>query len=117
MQQDHEQEVADFTESIRRKYGDIAIVDLTLFWTPTKEKEYKSFIKKEFFDEQERYKRKCLITNRFGYCEVCKNIANKSEDQGVMTKYNACYSCYIQYITDGREKRWLSGWRPKQNNG
>ena len=27
-------------------------------------------------------------------------------------KFECCQKCYIQYV-EGREKRWLKGWRPK----
>ena len=29
-------------------------------------------------------------------------------------KYECCHGCYINYV-EGREKRWKTGWRPKEN--
>ena len=33
-------------------------------------------------------------------------------DDIYFTKFDCCETCYIKYV-DGREQRWLEGWRPK----
>ena len=37
------------------------------------------------------------------------------KDDFYMNKFECCHCCYIQWV-DGREERWLKGWRPDKEN-
>ena len=42
------------------------------------------------------------------------NIPKKSMDDVCLTKFECCNTCYLQYV-EGREERWLKGWRPSED--
>ncbi len=44
-------------------------------------------------------------------CPVCHTYSFDTRDNVYMTKYTCCYKCYIQWV-EGREERWVAGWRP-----
>ena len=44
-------------------------------------------------------------------CPVCNTYSFSSKDDVYMTKFDCCFSCYVQYVED-REDRWKQGWRP-----
>ena len=46
-------------------------------------------------------------------CPVCNTYSFKSNDDVYMAKFECCENCYIQYV-EGREPRWLKGWRPNE---
>ena len=46
-------------------------------------------------------------------CPVCSCFSFIPEDDYYMDKYSCCRECFYLWV-DGREERWLSGWRPKK---
>ena len=46
-------------------------------------------------------------------CPVCEAYSMKIKDDVFMNKYECCFNCFIQWV-EGREERWVSGWRPTQ---
>ena len=47
-------------------------------------------------------------------CPICSTYSYKIKDDVFMNKFDCCYDCYIRWV-DGREERWLSGWRPEND--
>ena len=115
--------VAAIEKAINKKYGPEAIQNPKAGWTPEKEKAYK-----EQLNEFEHRKRQ-LETNsekilKDGFyitpnkskvglksCSSCHSTIKTIRDDIYYLKYEACETCFIQYIED-REPRWLDGWRP-----
>ena len=92
------------------------------------EKEYLEQMKKlyEKVKTQEEYSekvdvngikisKKLLNRESLKSCPVCGVFPKKSMDDVCLTKFDCCYKCYIQYV-EGREERWLTGWRPDNEN-
>ena len=46
-------------------------------------------------------------------CTTCGKKLKTVRDDIYMNKYDCCESCFIEHI-EGREQRWLDGWRPNQ---
>ena len=44
------------------------------------------------------------------WCPVCSSLM-KGKSSLTWYKYKCCIDCVIEWI-EGREERWLSGWRP-----
>ena len=59
--------------------------------------------------------KKLLNRESIRSCPVCGAFPKKSMDDVCLTKFDCCYKCYIQYV-EGREGRWLTGWRPDNEN-
>ena len=57
--------------------------------------------------------RKLINIDKNRTCPVCDVYSFHSKDDWYMNKYECCYDCYIQWV-DGREERWISGWRPNE---
>ena len=117
--------IAAFEKAIRQKYGDEAIKNPKANWGEEKEKEYLSQMR-EFYNSlrtnalgQEKVEvngikisKKLLNRESLRYCYVCVSIPKKSMDDVCLTKFECCHKCHVKYI-EGREERWLKGWRPK----
>ena len=56
--------------------------------------------------------RKLLNKEGILNCSTCKSKLKTINDDIYHTKFHCCEKCFIKYV-DGREKRWLDGWRPK----
>lgn len=109
--------------AIKEKYGEKATMNPKFFWNPEKEQEYidsiKESVKKDAANESTREKEdlggilipKKLINNSKKCCGVCNEYSFNKKDDVYLNKFTTCYKCYINYI-EGREERWLSGWRP-----
>ncbi len=115
-------EVAKIEKAIKEKYGKEAIENPKNRWDKEKEKEYlkqmKQFYQKFQDNDQDREKRDgFLISKNFKKvkssreCKHCGSYSFSHDDDVYFTKFDCCFNCYIQYI-EGRETRWLSGWRP-----
>tara|TARA_R110002072_G_scaffold232387_1_gene389867 strand:+ start:71 stop:466 length:396 start_codon:yes stop_codon:yes gene_type:complete len=117
--------IAGLEKAIKKKYGDEAIENPAKFWNEKKEQDYieqlEEFIKKQKKAEQEHDAKNVdgvLIThkllNKEGIlnCPVCFKKIKTINDDIYFTKFDCCEKCYILYI-EGREQRWLKGWRPK----
>jgi len=117
--------LAQFEKAIADKYGKEAIQDPRSNWDEIKENSYKEQLKKlsekEYLTdekddkvEQDGFLISKKLLNRETtkrVCPVCRTYSFKIRDDVFMNKFECCYSCYIDYV-DGREDRWLSGWRP-----
>lgn len=55
-----------------------------------------------------------ILAARCPYCDKYKFHFNV-EDDLCLNKYGCCQHCFYQYI-EGREERWLEGWRPEKDN-
>ena len=115
--------VVKVEKAIAEKYGNETIQNPKKYWTKEKEKEYLSQLK-EFYkesDESEDYDtneingvfipKKLLNKESDRSCPICKTYSFKSIDDVYMTKFDCCFKCYVQWV-EGREERWLKGWRP-----
>ena len=117
--------IAKLEKAIRKKYGEEAIENPAKHWDEEKEKEYllqlKDFVekqrKKETAIEPENVNgvlitRKLLNKDNKINCPVCSSMIRTVNDDIYMLKYDCCEKCFFQYV-DGREDRWLKGWRPE----
>ena len=117
--------IAKLEKAIRKKYGEEAIENPAKHWDEQKEKEYllqlKDFVekqrKKETATEPENVNgvlitRKLLNKDNKINCPVCSSMIRTVNDDIYMLKYDCCEKCFFQYV-DGREDRWLKGWRPE----
>ena len=116
--------IAKIEKAIAKKYGDIAIQNPAKFWDEKKEKEYLEQLKEKNLEQDERSKcqdkidvggffiSKKLINKDTGRtCPTCGKYSFSNKDDVYMNKYECCFKCFIQYV-EGREARWLEGWRP-----
>ena len=117
--------VAGLEKAIKKKYGDEAIENPASHWTEDKEVEYlkqlEEFVEKQKQVEHENepenvdgilVSRKLLNKEGILNCPVCTNKMKTINDDIYFTKFECCSKCYLNYI-EGREQRWLDGWRPK----
>tara|TARA_Y100000034_G_C6779161_1_gene348087 strand:- start:502 stop:891 length:390 start_codon:yes stop_codon:yes gene_type:complete len=115
-------------KAIAQKYGPEAIDNPRKFWDETKEQEYiqqsKLFVEKLKKNEAQIEKvetdgflvnKKLLNKDTNRVCSVCNEYSFDVRDNLYINKFDCCWKCYIQWI-EGREERWLSGWRPKKEN-
>ena len=120
--------IAAVEQAISKKYGEEAIQNPKANWDETKEKEYleqsKEFYQKSYQKEEQQEKvdingikvsKKLLNRESLRYCSVCGSFPKKSLDDVCLTKFECCNKCYLQYV-EGREERWLKGWRPNNGN-
>ena len=120
--------IAAVEQAISKKYGDEAIQNPRANWDEEKEKEYleqsKEFYQKSYQKEEQQEKvdingikvsKKLLNRESLRCCSVCGAYPKKSMDDVCLTKFDCCNKCYIKYVED-REERWLSGWRPNNEN-
>ena len=120
--------MAAIEKAISKKYGEEAIKNPRADWDEATEKEYLEQMKKlyEKVKTQEEYSekvdvngikisKKLLNRESLKSCPVCGVFPKKSMDDVCLTKFDCCYKCYIQYV-EGREERWLTGWRPNNEN-
>jgi len=121
-------DIAKFEQAIAKKYGKEAVENPRKHWNDEKEKSYQEQIKK--IAEKERaaeekdekveldgflISKKLLNRERIKrVCPICSVYSFKIEDDVFMKKFDCCGKCYIQWV-EGREERWLSGWRPKND--
>jgi len=120
--------IAAIEKAISEKYGEDAIVNPNSDWDDTKEKEYikqsQELYKKhkrfsEFTDKIDvngiKVSKKLLNRESLKSCPVCGSFPKKSLDDVCLVKFECCNNCYIKFV-EGREERWLSGWRPEKTN-
>ena len=116
--------VVKLEKAIAKKYGEETIENPKKYWTDEKEKQYLSELK-EFYENTEDKEdidkdevngvfipKKLLNRESNRSCPVCNSYSFKSVDDLYMNKFDCCFKCYIQWV-EGREERWLNGWRPK----
>ena len=112
-------------KAIAKKYGVETVQHPKKNWNDEKEREYLSELK-EFYSNQPIEEdsdkehingvfipKKLLNKESKRSCPVCNVYSFKSNDDLYMTKFDCCEKCYIQWV-EGREERWLKGWRPNK---
>ena len=120
--------IAAVEQAISKKYGEETVQNPKANWDETKEKEYleqsKEFYQKSYKKEAQQEKvdingikvsKKLLIRESLRCCSVCGSFPKKSLDDVCLTKFECCNKCYLQHV-EGREERWLKGWRPNNGN-
>ena len=120
--------IAAVEQAISKKYGEETVQNPKANWDETKEKEYleqsKEFYQKSYKKEAQQEKvdingikvsKKLLNKESLRCCPVCGSFPKKSLDDVCLTKFECCNKCYLQYV-EGREERWLKGWRPNNDN-
>jgi len=121
-------EIAAIEQAISKKYGEDATQNPKANWDSEKEREY---IKqsKEFYEKvrkndewQEKVEvngvkvsKKLLNRESLISCPTCGNFPKGVMDDVCLSKFDCCNSCYINYV-EGREDRWMKGWRPQNEN-
>jgi len=111
-------------KAISEKYGDETIQNPKASWSDEKEQEYLNQLS-VIYNSSASHKdteevngvfisKKLLKRESKRSCPVCNTYSFKSNDDVYMSKFECCEKCYIQWV-EGREDRWLKGWRP--NNG
>ena len=119
-------DIAHYEKAISEKYGEDAVKNPKAGWTQEKEAEYLEQMKTVFNRDKKRKAKEvkqehegffvssALFNNReTRECEACNCYSLEKGDTVYLRKYACCQTCYIQYV-EGREERWLSGWRPKE---
>ena len=120
-------DIARFEKAIAKKYGNEAIENPRKHWNDEKEANYQEQIKilakKELQGEEKDDKveldgfliSKKLLTRETTkrVCPICTTYSYKIRDDVFMNKFDCCFNCYIQHV-EGREERWLIGWRPEK---
>ena len=117
--------IAAVEKAISEKYGEEAVVNPHAGWDEIKEEEY---IKQsqDLYKKQKRISdladkidvngikvsKKLLNRESLQCCPVCGSFPKKSLDDVCLVKFDCCNKCYIKFV-EGREERWLSGWRPE----
>ena len=118
--------VAKLEKAIAEKYGSEAVQNPRGNWTPEKEADFVEQLRtanlkiKELERKIEKIEvdgvlvsQKLLIRETNRSCPVCSKYSFESKDDVYMKKFQCCHQCYLQWI-QGKEERWLSGWRPNK---
>lgn len=111
-------------KAIAEKYGEKTIKNPKSFWTDEKEKEYVKQLKDLYKMSNKKddhqvdvggvfIAEKLITKESKRSCPVCNTYSFKSRDDVYMAKFDCCEKCYIQWV-EGREERWLKGWRPNE---
>ena len=119
-------QIAAIEKAIKEKYGKEAIAHPRSEWNDEKEQDYLEQIKqldtkkKKVAQQNDKVEnggffisRKLLNKESKRTCPVCETYSFEKKDDIYMNKFECCFNCYIQYV-EGREERWLSGWRPEK---
>jgi hypothetical protein len=120
--------IAAIEKAISQKYGAEAVQNPRANWDENKEKEYLAQMKELYnkikSNDEARDKidingikvsKKLLNKESLRNCPVCGSFPKRSMDDVCITKFECCSKCYLQYV-EGREERWLKGWRPNNGN-
>jgi len=116
--------IAAIEKAIAEKYGGDAIQNPKANWDEEKEKEYLQQMK-EFYEKNQKnnqtqdkinvngikVSKKLLNRESLRTCPVCNSFSRKAKDDVYLIKFECCETCFDRYV-DGREERWLKGWRP-----
>jgi len=125
---DKQNYIAKLEKAISQKYGHEAVDNPKRFWNEEKEKSYIEQSHQEQLKfskhaqsqdkvEQDGFliNKKLLNRDHNRTCPVCKKYSFRPQDDMYMNKFETCFRCFVQYI-EGREERWLTGWRPSNEN-
>ena len=119
--------IARLEKAIKKKYGLEAVINPKNNWTDEKEKEYLKQIK-EIYDQEKAREEEIEKVEKDGFfipknlinkkskrkCTTCGIYSFSKSDDLYMNKYDCCFKCYIQWV-EGREEKWLNGWRPNKS--
>ena len=119
--------IAAIEKAMAKKFGPESIINPKSRWDDEKEKEYLIQLK-EFYSKNKRLEEKTEKIENDGFlvsknlitkkskrkCPVCEIFSFSKKDDVYMNKFDCCYSCHNAWI-EGREERWLKGWRPDDN--
>lgn len=117
--------IAAIEKAIAAKYGDKTVQNPKSGWSDDKEADYIEQVKiaQSVRQSRDRQRERVEIDGIFvsrkllnkeqssRTCPVCEKYSFKVTDGLYMNKYECCENCYYLYV-DGREERWLEGWRP-----
>ena len=119
--------IAAVEKAIKEKYGSETIQNPRSNWDEEKEKEYlrqmKELYQRDSKNERWQEKvdvngikisKKLLNRESLKNCPICGAFPKKTLDDVCLVKFECCSKCHIQYV-EGREKRWLKGWRPNED--
>ena len=119
--------IAAVEKAIAEKYGSETIANPKANWDETKEKEYlkqmKELYQKHKRNEEANEKidingikvsKKLLNRETLMCCTICNAFPKKAIDNVCFVKFECCNKCYIKHV-EGREERWLGGWRPNED--
>ena len=120
-------DIAAIEKAIAQRYGEEAIKNPRADWDEEKEKEYLQQMRELYARTTKNREReekvdvngikvtkKLLNRESLKCCPVCGSFPKKSMDDVCLVKFDCCNNCYIKYV-EGREDRWLTGWRPNEN--
>ena len=117
--------IAKIEKAINQKYGKEAIINPNSSWSEAKEKEYLEQLKEvnvkqaSLDEQQEKVEADGFLINKklltretiISNCPVCTKRLKTVKDDIYNNKFECCHRCYIEYV-EGRQNRWLKGWRP-----
>ena len=126
MSSEHDR-IAAIEKAIKEKYGSDTIVNPKSNWDEDKEKEYLKQMK-ELYDKTNKKQdyaekidvngikisKKLLNRESLKNCPVCGAFPRSVRDDVSLIKFECCNKCFIKHV-EGREERWLKGWRPNEN--
>ena len=114
-------------KAIKEKYGEQAVANPKSHWDENKEKEYlnqmkdlysKNNKKREYSEKIDvdgiKISKKLLNRESLKNCPICNAFPKGVKDDVSLIKFKCCNSCFIKFV-EGREERWLQGWRPDEN--
>ena len=120
-------DIAAIEKAIAKRYGEEAIKNPRSDWDEEKEKEYLQQMRELYARTTKNREReekvdvngikvtkKLLNRESLKTCPVCGAFPKSVKDDVCLVKFDCCNNCYIQYV-EGREDRWLEGWRPHEN--
>jgi predicted Zn-ribbon and HTH transcriptional regulator len=116
--------IAGYEKAIKKKYGPEAVENPAKYWNEDKEKDYLDQLR-HVAEKQRRANETSELVEVEGFlvnkkllnreartnCPVCAKKFKNIRDNIYNNKYECCQDCYIKHI-EGREDRWLKGWRP-----
>lgn len=116
--------IVRYEKAIKKKYGADAIQNPNANWDDDKEEAYLETTKK-FQSKVAKYNEDNDLVESEGFlmpkrllnsesnrtCPTCSTYSFDKGDDFYMHKFDCCQKCFIQYV-EGREERWLAGWRP-----
>ena len=113
--------IAGLEKAIKKKYGNEAIINPLSRWSDEKEEDYQQQLQNSYPEQSldEAFEdlngvlihKKLIKERKRKHCCTCSGKIKNLDDDACYTKYQTCFTCYIKYI-EGREERWLKGWRP-----
>ena len=116
--------IAKIEKAVSEKYGKETIRNPRDEWTDEQEQSHNEQLKK-FADKERQWRTKnekveleegVFVSSKLlkkeedtsRVCPVCETYSFDLKDDLYMTKFDCCWSCYIQHV-EGREEQWNNG--------